>query len=110
MTEFIQVVTTTATLEDAEKIARAVIHSRHAACAQVLGPIKSFFHWKGGVEEERESLCVMKTLEKSYEALERVIRENHSYEVPEIVALSIHKGGEDYLSWIRGEVRVADGK
>lgn len=104
MSDFIQVVTTTETLEDAKKIAQKAIQSRGAACAQILGPVKSVFHWKGKIEEAEEYVCVLKTLETAYRALEKTIREHHPYEVPEIISFSIKGGADDYLSWLRQEV------
>lgn len=105
MAEYLQVVTTTETRDHALEIARETVKSRTAACAQVLGPITSVFHWKGGVEEAREYLCVMKTSSESFVELEKTIRATHTYEVPEIIALPIEKGGADYLAWLKDELK-----
>ncbi|MFO7783418.1 MAG: divalent-cation tolerance protein CutA [Desulfatiglandales bacterium] len=105
MAEYLQVVTTTETREHALTVARETVRARAAACAQVIGPITSVFHWKGRIEEAGEYLCVMKTLSETYESLEKTIREFHAYEVPEIIALPIEKGGPDYLAWLKDEVK-----
>lgn len=104
MTEAVQVVTTTASKEEAEQIARALVTRRLAACVQVAGPISSTYHWQGKLENSQEWLCVVKTLESHYAALEATIRELHSYEVPEILAFKVVAGHRDYLNWLAGEL------
>lgn len=105
MPEYIQVVTTTDSRDQARTIAQAVVGSRTAACAQVLGPITSLYWWEGRMEESEEYLLVMKTRADSYQALEETIRANHTYDVPEILALPVQTGGADYMAWIRDQVR-----
>ena len=105
MTEFIQVVTTTETKEQAQRIAKAVVEKRLAACAQIVGPISSTYWWKGKIETTEEWMCVMKSRSGLFEELEEAIRENHSYEVPEIVALPIAAGSESYLRWLSAELK-----
>lgn len=105
MPEYLQVVTTTETQDQARAIAREAVQSRVAACAQVLGPLISTFWWQGAVEEAAEYLCVMKTRADAFEALERTIRRLHPYDVPEILSFSIHSGATDYLAWLGSEVR-----
>ncbi len=107
MAEYLQVITTTETRDDALTIAREVVRGRAAACAQVAGPVTSTFWWKDQVEEAQEFLCVMKTHKSAYQALEALIRENHPYEVPEIIGFPIETGEADYLAWISEEVKPA---
>jgi periplasmic divalent cation tolerance protein len=104
MADYLQVVTTTETREDARTIARETVRAGAAACAQIAGPITSTFRWKGRVEEAEEFLCIMKTTLEAYDFLEQTIRSHHGYEVPEIIALPIEAGGGDYLGWLRDEV------
>jgi periplasmic divalent cation tolerance protein len=101
--EYIQVFTTAEKREDADRIALSVVQKRVAACAQVLGPIRSTYWWKGKVEKAGEWLCVMKTRQDLFPALEKEIRTVHPYEVPEIVALPIVAGSASYLQWIDEE-------
>ena len=108
MADYLQVVTTTETREDARTIARETVRAGAAACAQIVGPVTSTFRWKGRVEEEEEFYCVMKTTSKSYDFLEKTIRAAHTYEVPEIIALPIETGGGDYLAWLRDEVKTPE--
>ena len=99
--EFLQVVTTVETREDADRIARLLVEEGLAACVQVLGPIESTYRWKGRIERAGEMLCLIKTSQRLYPDLERAIRAAHRYETPEIVALAIVRGSSDYLSWLR---------
>ena len=104
MSDYIQVVTTTERKEDAERIARALVEARLAACVQVLGPITSTYRWKGAIETSREWQCVAKSRLDLYARLEETIRGAHPYEVPEILALPITAGSQGYLEWLDGEL------
>ena len=101
--EYIQVFTTVEKREDAERIASTVVQHRVAACAQIVGPIHSIYWWKGIMEKAEEWLCVMKTRQDLFPALEKAIKSAHPYEVPEIVALPIVAGSKSYLDWIGEE-------
>jgi periplasmic divalent cation tolerance protein len=104
MTAALQVVTAAGSRDEAEKIARELVARRLAGCAQVSGPIKSFYHWQGTLETSQEWLCILKTLPSHYAALEAAICELHSYDVPEILAFQVVEGSRDYLSWLGGEL------
>lgn len=104
MTDAIQVVTTAATKPDAQAIATAVVAKRLAACAQVIGPITSTYWWQGQIETAEEWLCVVKSRQDLYEPLEQAIREIHPYEVPEILAVPVVQGSQDYLEWMDHEL------
>jgi len=106
---YLQVTTATATREDAERIARACVAQRFAACAQVLGPIHSVYWWQGAQEEADEWLCLLKTTRDAWQALETAIRGMHPYENPEVVATDIAAGAAAYLAWIASEVRPQPG-
>jgi len=103
--EYIQVFTTVEKREDADRIASEVVRKRVAACAQILGPIRSVYWWKGKVEEAGEWLCVLKTRKNLFPALEKEIKSIHPYDVPEIIALPIVAGSASYLKWIDTETR-----
>jgi periplasmic divalent cation tolerance protein len=104
MGRYIQVVTTAGTREDADRIARAVVEQRLAACAQVIGPISSTYWWEGQIEMAEEWLCLIKSTEQAYPALEEAIRSVHPYEVPEIMAVPVVAGSETYLAWLEDEI------
>ncbi len=98
-----QVTTTTATEDEAMGLARAAVEHRHAACAQVSGPIVSFYRWEGRVETSAEWRCVFKTSAAAHPRLTTFLRGAHSYAVPEIVSAVIDDGDADYLRWIDTE-------
>ena len=100
MKSYIQVTTTTETKEEAEKIAQYLVEQKLAACVQITGPIASTYRWKGKVETAQEWLCLIKTREDLYDKVEKAIKELHSYETPEIIAVPIIKGSSEYLSWL----------
>ena len=105
MTDAIQVVTTAGSQDEAQRIAEALVGDRLAACVQVSGPIRSTFHWKGQTETEEEWHCVAKTRAGLFESVEQAIRQAHSYDVPEILAVPIVAAGNDYLAWLKAETR-----
>lgn len=100
MAEYLQVLTTAGSEEEAERISAALVERRLAACVQVVGPISSHYRWQGKVEHEREWLCLAKTEASRYPELETAIRELHSYDEPEIVATPIVAGSAGYLDWV----------
>ncbi|HEY0657665.1 MAG TPA: divalent-cation tolerance protein CutA [Pyrinomonadaceae bacterium] len=95
------VLTTTPNEAEAETLAEKIIAEKLAVCVQVLPPMKSFYFWEGEVEIENEHLLLIKTLPERYDALEGFIQANHSYDVPEIVALAAEKVSAKYLSWMK---------
>jgi periplasmic divalent cation tolerance protein len=108
MPEYVEVRSTTDSREEADKICAAVVEARLAACAQVSGPIRSTYWWQGKIERADEYFLAMKTTRDRFPELARVIRANHSYEVPDIVAVPIIEGTDDYLEWISSETREPD--
>lgn len=103
MTDFIQVHTTIDSREGAQKIAEVVVSKRLAACVQVSGPITSTYWWQGKLEQAEEWVCTAKTRRELYGDLEQTIREVHTYDVPEILAVSVTVGNASYLDWISQE-------
>ncbi|HEY3492312.1 MAG TPA: divalent-cation tolerance protein CutA [Solirubrobacterales bacterium] len=104
MSDCLQVLTTTGSEEEAGRIASLLLDRRLAACVQVVGPIVSRYRWQGAIEEDREWQCLAKTTRAAYEAVEKAIRETHSYDEPEIVATPIVAGSAGYLAWIEENV------
>jgi len=95
------VLTTTPNLTEAETLAGKIVEAKLAACVQVLPAMKSFYFWEGAVQKETENLLLIKTLPEKFDALEKFIQTNHSYSVPEIVALPAEKVSESYLGWMK---------
>lgn len=106
MTEYLQVTTTIDSEEKAQKLAQQLVERRLAACAQVVGPIVSTYYWKGQVESAREWMCIAKTTQMKYPALEEAILRLHSYETPEVLATPVVAGSQAYLDWIAGELEI----
>jgi len=107
MTRHVEVHVTAGTREEAERIVNAAVESRAAAGAQISGPIASTYWWKGEIQRSEEFLILMKTAADRLDDLVVVVREAHSYETPEIVAVSIEGGLADYLNWITEETAVS---
>lgn len=100
------VLVTASSREEALRIGRRVVEKKLAACVTVVPNVISVFEWEGKVCEEDEWLLVMKSTADAYEALEAEVKTLHSYEVPEILALSVVKGSNDYLAWVKAMTHV----
>lgn len=96
------VFTTTPNAEEAELLAEKIVEARLAACVQILPQMTSVYVWEGKVQKEGEHLMLIKTLSEKWDDLRAFITENHSYDVPEIVAIDAEKVSESYLYWIKG--------
>ena len=94
------VFTTAPNTEEADRLARSIVEAKLAACVQILPPMTSVYFWEGKVQSEPEHQLLIKTLEDRFDALSDFIRTNHSYDVPEIVAIDADKVSEEYLSWL----------
>ena len=95
------VLTTTPNEEEANRLAHAIVEARLAACVQILPQMTSVYFWEGKIQTEPEHLVLIKTLEEKFDDLSEFIRANHSYDVPEIVAIDAKRVSDDYLEWIR---------
>lgn len=104
MVKYIQAVTTTDKRETAEKIARILVEKRLAACVQVTGPVSSIYRWKGNIEQAEEWQCLIKSRQDLFAELTKTIKTVHSYETPEIIAVEISDGSEDYMKWLDDEL------
>ena len=107
MTDKIVVLSTCAVESDAERIARALVDGRLAACVNVVPGVRSFYHWKGKTESSEEYLLIVKTSRDLFGALRAEMEKLHPYEVPELLALPVVAGAEDYLSWLQSNLRGA---
>jgi periplasmic divalent cation tolerance protein len=99
------VLVTAPSAEKAAEIGRAAVSERLAACAKVVPGIRSIYWWEGKVQDEPEALLVLKTTRARFEALRDRVLALHPYQVPEVVALPIDAGSEEYLEWIARETR-----
>jgi len=99
------VLVTCSSRDEASKIARSVIGEKLAACVNIVEGIHSTYWWKGTIEEDEETLLIIKTRAEKFEKLVERIKELHSYTVPEIIALPIVMGNKDYLNWLDETIR-----
>ncbi|MBI3405647.1 MAG: divalent-cation tolerance protein CutA [Acidobacteria bacterium] len=105
--EAIVVLVTCGSREEALRIARALVGKRLAACVNVpAAAVRSIYRWKGKVEEAREHLLIIKSTRTRFAALRETVSRLHSYEVPEIIALTTSVGSERYLAWLGESVAV----
>jgi len=91
---------TTSNEEEAAAIARALVEERLAACANIICGVRSVYRWEGEVQDDRECLMVIKTTADNLPALKERVVGMHSYDCPEVVALSISGGHKPYLDWL----------
>lgn len=108
MEDYIQVLISIDSEEGARALQRLLVERRVAACVQVIGPISSTYWWQGQIEEAQEWLCLAKTQANHYDTLESLVKDNHPYDVPEILALPILTGNKDYLDWIETETKRSE--
>jgi periplasmic divalent cation tolerance protein len=99
----IAVITTLGSRADAERMARALVERKLAACAQI-SEISSIYRWKGEVQQEPEFRLLLKTTDALYQAIEQAIREQHSYELPAIHAFALEHVLPAYAAWIEDNV------
>jgi periplasmic divalent cation tolerance protein len=107
MTDKIIVLTTCAVKADAERLAQALVAGRLAACVSLVPRVLSFYHWKGEVESSKEFLLIVKTSRDLFPALCAEMEKLHPYEVPELLALPVVAGAENYMSWFQANLRGA---
>jgi periplasmic divalent cation tolerance protein len=99
-TDFVIVLVTTATREEAEKIVQHLLSEKLIACGNIVGPVTSFFRWSGKVERAEEFLTLMKSRKDLFAKLSESVKALHSYEVPEILAVPVVEGSRSYLDWL----------
>jgi periplasmic divalent cation tolerance protein len=102
--EYIVVFIATEAGEEANLISRVLLEQRKAACINIVKEVSSLFWWLGNVESACENLLVVKTRMAMLEDVVQIVREIHSNDVPEIIALPIIGGNQEYLEWVGKEV------
>jgi periplasmic divalent cation tolerance protein len=103
---YLVVLITVGNTDEASRIADALVSQRKAACVNIVPRISSVFRWEGKIESEQESLLLVKTRAELFPAVVDLIKRIHSYDVPEIIALPIIGGNEDYLTWLGEETQA----
>ena len=102
---YIVLLITTATAEEAQRISRVLLEQKKVACVNILPRVNSLFWWQGKLDSAEESLLIVKTKASQLSEIVPLVKELHSYDIPELIALPIIGGNQDYLEWIEKEVR-----
>ena len=97
----IVVLITAGSEDEAYSIGRALVEERLAACANVLPGVRSVYRWEGRIQDDSEVMLLVKTRASLFPEVVLRVRQLHSYEVPEVIALPIESGDDTYLDWIR---------
>ena len=100
MPSYIAVFMTVSDEKEATKIVRNLLKDRLIACANIVGPVSSLFWWKGKIDKANEFLVIMKSRKNLFKKLSERVKELHSYEVPEVIALPVIEGLPSYLNWL----------
>jgi periplasmic divalent cation tolerance protein len=108
MTDKIVVLSTCASEEDGERLSRLLVGHRLAACVSVVPKIRSFYRWKGETESAEEFLLVIKSSRARLAELIALLEKEHSYEVPEVLALPVVDGAANYLQWLQSNLGDED--
>jgi len=106
MSNALIVLVTAPNIEEASRIADALVGGRLAACVNILSGIESVYRWKGRVARDSETLMIIKTTDERYAELEVQIKALHSYTTPEVIAIRIERGSEAYLKWLGESVAL----
>jgi len=102
--EYTLIMVTASSREEAEKIATTLLERKLIACANILGPVSSRFWWQGKIDSAEEYMIFMKTKRELFDQVADNVKQLHSYEVPEIIALPIVEGAKPYLEWINSNL------
>jgi periplasmic divalent cation tolerance protein len=103
--KYIVIFSTARNAEEASRIAKKLVSDRLVACVNIIPGIQSIYRWNDEVQNEQEVLMVMKTEKSKYQDVESAIKSLHSYEVPEIISLSLENGFEGYLEWMENTLK-----
>jgi periplasmic divalent cation tolerance protein len=105
MTDKRVVLSTAGSEDEARKVAHHLVEHQLAACVNIVSGIESTYRWQGKVESAREWLLLIKTTAEKFPAVRDAIREVHSYDLPECIAIAIDDGSQEYLQWIGDSVK-----
>ncbi len=100
MSRYCTILNTCPDRKTGEQIATLLVERRLAACVNLIDSITSVYRWQDGIEQDNETLLLIKSEKKHYPKIEETIQQHHPYEVPEIITLNITEGADSYLSWI----------
>ena len=101
---YIVLLITTANDAEAQQISRLLLEQKKAACTNIISGVHSLFWWENKIDSAQESLLIVKTKASLLSEIIKLVKEAHSYDVPEIIALPVVGGNQDYLEWIDSSV------
>lgn len=104
MKKYCLIQTTCSQKEEAEKLARGLIDKKLAACVQLSSPVTSYYSWQGNLQVDQEYVLSIKTSLEKFAQIETFLYANHSYDVPEVILISLDEIGSRYLAWLDSEV------
>jgi periplasmic divalent cation tolerance protein len=107
MTELLLVMTSLPDKDVAKTLAKCLIEANLAACVQIQLGVQSIYRWEGRICEEQEAVLVAKTTAAQWPAISSFIKQNHPYDVPEIIAQPITHSHTDYARWVIAETTVS---
>jgi periplasmic divalent cation tolerance protein len=105
MPDYTVIFITTSSLDEAEKIGRALVEEKLVACSNIISPIRSIYRWQGKICDDKEALIILKTKKKLFKQIEKRVKALHSYDVPEVISMPIIEGSNEYLSWLKNETK-----
>ena len=91
--------------DEARRLSGALVENRLVACVNIA-EVSSVYEWKGKIENDNERLLIIKTIDSKFDELERYVKANHSYECPEIIALEVKRGSQEYIDWAKSVISV----
>lgn len=97
---------TTSSEDESSTIGEKLVSERLVGCANIISEIKSFYWWQGNLENDQESILLVKSLVSKVDDIIKRVKELHSYENPAIIALPIINGSKDYLTWLKEEIET----
>ena len=104
MTDEIAIFVTADDVELARRIAEELVEHRLVACVNIVPGIESIYRWQGAIQRDREVLMIMKTSGHRFAEVEAKVKELHTYQVPEVIAVPIDRGSQEYLNWLQESV------
>ncbi len=101
MSDFLTVLVTAPNEETAGKIAHDIVGAKLAACVNIIRSVRSIYRWQGTIEDDAETVMIIKTRKGLFKDLEKRVKELHAYTVPEVIALPVVDGSAAYLDWLK---------
>lgn len=109
MADYIEIYWTSGSIDEARKISRYLVQERFVACAQIIPWIESIYMWNNQLETTQETKIILKTRRDRFDEIKKIIMDNSSYQIPEIIFTSIDGGNTEYLNWIEESTPTLEG-